>query len=548
MVALSFIVGAIAKTRVLKHQDRMEIKNPILRGFNPDPSICRVGDDYYIATSTFEWYPGVQIHHSTDLSSWKLVSRPLNRKALLDMTGVPDSCGVWAPCLTYADGLFWLCYTNATRFDGDFKDTPNYLTWSERIDGDWADPVYMNASGFDPSLFHDDDGRKWYSNMIWDHRPDRSYFRGIVLQEYSHDEKKLVGPSKIIFDGTSTDYTEGPHIYKKDGRYYLMTAEGGTGYGHAVTLVRSNSIWGPYEEDPQLHVMTARDKPEAELQRCGHASIVEAADGRWWMPHLCSRPLPDTRLSPMGRETALQEVFWTDDGWLRLKEPTGAYLAAEDYELQDIRYDFSGSDLHDDLQWLRVPNPDDLFSLNDAPGKLRLYGRDSLGSLFYSSLIARRQQHFNYEAKTRVSFTPENFQQSAGLVAYYNGHKFHYLHITWRDEIGRVLDVVSCNADQSLHADFPIWNDPVALPESGDVWLRVRAEGAALMFSWSDNGEVWKEIGPKLDASLLSDEAGKGENGNFTGAFVGVACQDISGRRRPADFDFFSYREFWEVD
>ena len=522
----------------------MKIKNPILRGFNPDPSICRVGDDYYIATSTFEWYPGVQIFHSTDLLSWKLVSRPLNRKSLLDMTGVPDSCGVWAPCLSYADGLFWLCYTSVTRFDGDFKDTPNYLTWSETIDGDWADPVYMNGSGFDPSLFHDDDGRKWYMNMIWDHRPDRSYFRGILMQEYSHGERSLIGPSKIVFEGTRTDCTEGPHIYKKDGLYYLMTAEGGTGYGHAVTMVRSESIWGPYEEDPELHVMTARDKPEATLQRCGHASIVEAADGKWWMPHLCSRPLPGTHLSPMGRETALQEVYWTDDGWLRLKDPETAYLAANDHERQDVRYNFSSGALHDDLQWLRIPNPDDLFSLEEAPGKLRLYGRDSLGSLFYSSLVARRQQHFNYEAQTCVSFTPENFQQSAGLVAYYNAHKFHYLQITWRDDVGRVLQIMSCNADQSLHTDFPIWADPVVLPKSGDIWLRVRVEGAVLKFSWSADGETWMDVGRELDASLLSDEAGKGENGNFTGAFVGVACQDISGRRKPADFDFFSYREF----
>ena len=151
------------------------MQNPILRGLNPDPAICRAGEEYFIATSTFEWFPGVQIHQSHDLLEWSMVARPLAEARLLDLTGVPDSCGVWAPCLTFADGLFWLCYTTVRRFDGDFKDTPNFLTTAKSIEGPWSDPIFLNASGFDPSLFHDDDGRKWLLNMIWDHRPDRSH-------------------------------------------------------------------------------------------------------------------------------------------------------------------------------------------------------------------------------------------------------------------------------------------------------------------------------------------------------------------------------------
>ena len=145
--------------------------NPILPGFNPDPSICRVGDDYYIATSTFEWYPGVQIHHSRDLANWRLVRRPLDRASLLDLRGEPDSCGVWAPCLSHADGRFWLVYTDVKRFEGSFKNAHNYVVTAQAIEGPWSDPIYVNSSGFDPSLFHDDDGRKWFVNMIWDHRP-----------------------------------------------------------------------------------------------------------------------------------------------------------------------------------------------------------------------------------------------------------------------------------------------------------------------------------------------------------------------------------------
>ena len=182
-----------------------KIRNPILPGFNPDPSICRVGDDYFIATSTFEWYPGVQIHHSRDLVNWRLVRRPLDRAEQLDMRGNPDSGGIWAPCLSYADGQFWLVYTDVKRLEGNFKDAHNYIVTAPAIDGPWSDPVYVNSSGFDPSLFHDDDGRKWFVNMIWDFRvpppkPRRNpAFAGIVLQEWDPWQRRLIGELRRSF-------------------------------------------------------------------------------------------------------------------------------------------------------------------------------------------------------------------------------------------------------------------------------------------------------------------------------------------------------------
>ena len=220
---------------------RRTIVNPILRGFNPDPSIVRVGDDYYVATSTFEWFPGVQIHHSRDLVHWRLLTRPLNRVDLLDMRGLPNSGGIWAPCLTWHDGLFYLAFTVVHELNSVTKDTPNYLTTSPDITGPWSDPVYVNSSGFDPSLFHAQDGRKWWLNMIWDHRPGRNLFYGIVLQEYSLEQQQLVGASKLVFAGTGLGGTEGPHLYYRNGYFYLMTAEGGTSYDHAVSLTRSRS-------------------------------------------------------------------------------------------------------------------------------------------------------------------------------------------------------------------------------------------------------------------------------------------------------------------
>ena len=521
------------------------IRNPILRGFYPDPSILRVGSDYYIATSTFEWYPGVQILHSADLGDWTLAARPLDSARLLDLAGVPDSCGIWAPCLSHADGRFWLCYTVVRRFDGNFKDAHNYLTTATAIDGEWSDPVYVNSSGFDPSLFHDEDGRKWHLNMLWDHRHGRPRFGGIVLQEYSPEKRRLIGEPDVVFHGSERGMTEGPHVYKRAGYYYLMTAEGGTGYEHAVTLSRSRDIHGPYEIDPERHVLSATRSPAGGLQRTGHASLVETPDGDWYLAHLCSRPLdPENRRSPMGRETALQRVYWDDDGWLRLTEPGRAYLASTDHARLDVRYDFDGRELPDDFQWLRIPDSSRLFSATARPGHLRLFGRESIGSLYESSLVARRQQHFNYVAETCVDFLPETFQQMAGLVAYYNGHKFHYLYVTLGDGGNREVGIMSCPGDPSLALVFPAADEQHVVAGDGPVHLRCTVEGAALRFAWSADGEEWTDVGPPLDAGILSDEAGKTEHGSFTGAFVGMACQDVSGRGRCADFDYFTYREF----
>lgn len=528
------------------------IHNPILTGFNPDPSICRVGDDYYIATSTFEWFPGVQIHHSKDLKNWRLVARPLNRAALLDMTGEPDSCGVWAPCLTHHDGVFYLCYTDVKRFDGNFKDTHNYLTTCTSIDGTWSDPVYMNSSGFDPSLFIDDDDRAWFVNMIWDHRTDRTFFGGIALQEFSRTEGRLVGSIKNIFPGSELGFTEGPHIYKRNGYYYLLTAEGGTGYNHAMTLARSRNLEGPYEVDPISHFVTAKDSPEVAIQRTGHGDFVETQNGEWYAVHLCSRPLTsvggDQQRSPMGRETAMQKVYWNEDGWLRVQENDPTPKAVLDvpnlpehpWPEEETRHDFDTPDLPDCFQWLRVPDTSGWMSLAERQGVLRLYGQESLGSWYRSSLIARRQQHFCYDATTAVEFNPDHFQQMAGLVAYYNSHKFHYCFVGFDEEIGRYIGIMSCEGDQSLAATFPLDAQKVSVSEAR-VYLKAEVRFAKLVFSWSLDGDNWQQLPAELDYSVLSDEAGKGDGANFTGTFIGMACQDSSGQRRHADFHYFDY-------
>jgi xylan 1,4-beta-xylosidase len=526
------------------------LRNPILRGFNPDPSICRVGEDYYIATSTFEWFPGVQIHHSRDLANWDFIGRPLNRPGLLNMIGVADSCGVWAPCLSWHDGLFYLCYTVVNRFDGNFKDTHNYLTTSPSIDGEWSDPVYLNSSGFDPSLFHAEDGRKWWLNMVWDHRPDRTFFRGITLQEYSPAQRKLIGERKFVFNGSKFDCTEGPHLYHHEDYYYLMTAEGGTGYEHVVTMARSRNMEGPYELDPSGPVLTAFDSPEHPLQRNGHGDLVETSDGQFFLVHLCSRPLPGTRLSPLGRETAIQRIERNAEGWFRLA--SGGHLPQLDVETPavadesahcgEIRYEFNQGELHDDFQWLRTPWPEEIYSLCERPAYLRLFGRESLGSHFYQALVARRQQHFSYQVETCLEFEPQHFQQMAGLVCYYNSSKFHYLYISRDDETGKHLATMSCEAEVSLDTTFPGYKNRTPLPENQAIYLRASVQARDLVFSWSADGKNWIELPLELDASLLSDESGKDGATQFTGAFAGMCCQDLAGTRKTADFSFFSYR------
>lgn len=530
------------------------IRNPILPGFNPDPSILRVGDDYYIATSTFEWYPGVQIHHSKDLANWELVTRPLSRKSQLDMRGDPDSCGVWAPCLSHDGERFFLIYTDVKRKDGSFKDAHNYLVTAPSIEGPWSDPVYMNSSGFDPSLFHDDDGKKWFVNMLWDHRRRPLLFAGIALQEYDHAAQKLVGPIKNIYQGTELKLVEGPHLYKRNGRdgrpwYYLLTAEGGTGYDHAVTFARSRSIDGPYETHPIKHVLTAKDAPLNPVQRAGHGDIVDTPDGKTYLVHLMGRPTTQKRRCVLGRETGIQEAYWGADDWLWVKNGPVPSLEVEipgtrddtDYWAEQ-RYGFDT--LHQDFQWLRTPETERIFRLEG--GALKLIGREAIGSWFEQALVARRQTHFSYDAEVTIDFAPVDERQFAGLTGYYSRYNFHYLTVTAHSDGKRELLVMSSLAS---HPDgkltYPA--EPVPLPQDGPVRLKLEIRGPKLQFFYAAGdakaGGNWQPVGGTLDASLLSDECGgHAEHGSFTGAFVGMACSDLNGTAKEATFTHFVYR------
>jgi xylan 1,4-beta-xylosidase len=522
-----------------------KVTNPILPGFNPDPSILRFGDTYYIATSTFEWFPGVQIHASKDLANWNLVGRPLDRKAQLDMRGNPDSGGIWAPCLTHDGEKFWLVYTDMKRREGSYKDGHNYIVTASRIEGPWSDPVYVNSSGFDPSLFHDDDGRKWFVNMLWDYRGRPRKFAGIALQEFDPEAGKLTGKRTNIFRGTDLDLTEGPHLYKRTGKhgtwYYLITAEGGTGYSHAVTMARSRQIDGPYEVHPLEHIITSKDAPHNPLQRAGHADFVETPDGRVYMVHLMSRPDANRR-SVLGRETSIEEMEWRDDDWLWLKaggsepqlqvEVPGTF--DEDAFWAEKRYSFEAG-LPKDFQWLRTPEPERIFAVVD--GKLRLFGRESIGSNFEQALVARRQTTVDYYAETEVDFAPHDERCLASLTAYYG----RYNNATWPSRPMRRNHELAILAVERVargqHRAAARSADPAAAGGQVRLW---RGRSGDLQFFFVAGGALQKAIRYRRPA--LGRMRRPGLHGSFTGAFVGMAAQDLNGTATPADFSYFIYR------
>ncbi len=520
--------------------NRQMIQNPILPGFNPDPSILRVKDDYYIATSTFEWYPGVQIHHSRDLVHWRLLTHPVTD---LDLRGIPSRGGIWAPCLSYEKGTFYLIYTVVYGHQGIFKDLDNFLITAENIEGPWSKPIWLNSTGFDPSLFHDSDGRKWLVNLSWDFRKSHPKFGGILLQEYDPRAQKLVGPIQNIYSGTELGTTEGPHLYRHNGYYYLMTAEGGTGYLHAVSMARSRTLSGPYENDPSGPVVSTRDFPDYPLQKAGHGSIVETQTGEWYLAHLASRPFPDTNECILGRETCLQKVTWTADGWLRLTNGgctpqitvPAPNLAPHPFKAPPARDDFDSKTLGLQYQTLRTALGETALSLTTRPGTLRLYGGPSFAAPNAQSLLVRRQQSWNYTAETKLEFEPENFRQMAGLICLHDTGNFLYLRVT-HDNGKKLIGIMVC--DNNAYS-YPI--DDIPLPEHTPICLRVEVKTRELQFYYSCGTEAFSAIGPVFDTVALTDD--HSILTGYTGAFVGLCCQDLTGERTPADFNYFDYSE-----
>jgi len=517
------------------------IRNPVLTGFHPDPSILYKDGLFYIANSTFEYFPGVCVSVSPDLANWEKAVYPLSEKRLLDMRGNPPGGGVWAPCLTYCDGLFYLAYSDVKYWAHDaFKDTPNYITTAPCIDGPWSDPVYINCSGFDCSVFHDTDGRKYFLNMEWDYRKaGDAQFSGILLTEIDPVTLLPVKEPVNIFTGTDRGSVEGAHIYNIDGYYYLLAAEGGTVYMHAETVARSKDIYGPYEVHPEKHLVDASGAPDSPLQKTGHGSLCQGPDGRWWFAFLTGRPLEDTKNCPLGRETGIAEVVWRD-GWPYLKD--GGCVPPEYFEGYGvtntpapavINYDFTGKAFNLDFMSLRTPAR---FDIED--GALRLYGGDSPISRFDQNFLARRQSDFSFEFDTAVSFKFNHFGRMAGLIYRYNEENQYFLRVAYDERRGQKTLGVLCFDKERF--SMPLADDEI--PVGNLVHLRLRMDGRYGCFSYSLDGETYCEIPYRLDSAILSDEYATPLG--FTGAFVGMSCVDLVDKHSFADFLYARYRPF----
>ncbi|MDR0884872.1 MAG: glycoside hydrolase family 43 protein [Clostridiales Family XIII bacterium] len=574
----------------------MQIANPVLTGFNPDPSIIRVEDKYYIANSTFEWFPGVQIHESTDLVNWTLISHPLDTIKKLDMDGNVDSGGIWAPDLSYADGRYWLVYTDVKVVNGAFKDCTNYLTTADDIRGPWSDPITLNGVGFDASLFHDDDGRKYLVQMVWDFREYKNPVGGIKLTEYDpKSEKLLPRTAKVIYHGSAVKLTEGPHIYKLFGQYYLFCAEGGTAFSHHETVSRSNDLWGPYKEQPGEAFLTAFGAPDNYLQKCGHGALVDTPDGEWYFAHLCGRPLHRPLASKyeprgyctLGRETAIQKVTFDADYWPHIvggrqgqqfvEAPKSAnahnadcngnasiqneickntpisansngnnlstFATTDTHPKVTHRYGFDEDKLDINLNTLRIPFTDRIGSLSAVPGSLRLYGKGSLSNTHEVAFVARRWQAFEFVAETKVKFDPYTFQQMAGLVNFYNTEHWSFIHVTHDETLGRAIEL--SQMDNGVYTSF-LRDKAIAIPDDIEyVYFRSEVHATSYKYSYSFDGVTYTALDIELDATILSDDyIMEGNNsGCFTGAFVGLAAVDIAGYNLEADFAYFVYDE-----
>ncbi|MFC6260960.1 glycoside hydrolase family 43 protein [Levilactobacillus fujinensis] len=537
----------------------MKIQNPVLPGFNADPSMIRVGDTYYIANSTFEWFPGVRLHESKDMVHWNLLPSPLSTTTLLDMKGNPASGGIWAPDLTYADGKFWLIYTDVKITDGPFKDMTNYLTTATDIHGPWTDPIKVNGVGFDASLFHDKNGRKYLVQQTWDHREYHHPFDGITLTEFDTTTMKLKPETaRNIYNGDDVKLVEGPHLYQIKGYYYLFAAEGGTVFTHQEVVARSKTLDElSFESEPDGPFITNMDTPDFYLQKQGHGGLTDTPSGEWYYASLVSRPWNhanesshDPRgWSTLGRETSIQKVEWDDEGWPRVVGGHGGQVEVEapkDAILTDAPKDHSQHDEFDkpelDMNWntLRQPFTKKLGTVGN--GELKLVGQQSLSSTFDVSFVARRWQAFNFDAETKVKFDPFSYQQMAGLANFYNDKHYSWIFITNDEKKGRVIEVAQ--NDNNNYTSF-LKDDAIQIPEGTEyVWFKVKARKESYTYQYSFDGKNWETVPVELDAAILSDDyVLQTSGGFFTGAFVGLVAVDYAGYEQVATFDHFDYKE-----
>lgn len=500
----------------------MQYTNPIIPGFHPDPSICRVGDDFFLVTSTFEYFPGVPVYHSRDMINWRCIGHCLTRDEQLPLHDARPSSGIWAPTIRHHQGRYYMVTTNMAHGG-------NFFVTADTPEGPWSDPFYFDPDLFDPSFLFDE-GHLYVQR--------RAQEDAIVQYELDIETGIRIGEPKTIWEGTSSG-TEGSHLYRIGNRYYLMTAEAGTHRGHIETIARSNSPWGPFEACPHNPILTHRDDLFRTFQACGHGDLVELQDGSWWMVFLAIRPHSGlcTGFHHLGRETFLAPVRWTADGWPVVGsggmvdvENEGPGLPAHPWPVPPVRGEFNRTDLASCWNFLRNPCSAD-WSLAERPGHLRLHGSSvGLDDHASPSWIGRRQQHFNCRAATKVEFEPRAETEEAGLTVYMHANYHYDLAITVRDG-RRVVCMRRRVGDITVESCTDAAPGPLVLELEADTWTyRFRAGSNACEMNIVGTGAT----------KFLSTEVA----GGFTGVYIGLyATGNGSACASPADFSWFDYEE-----
>ncbi|TFW15707.1 glycoside hydrolase family 43 protein [Duganella callida] len=523
--ALVGITSLAAPAHAAEAKQPASYSNPVLSGFHADPSICRVGGDYYLATSSFEYFPGVPIFHSKDLVHWRQIGHALTLASQLNLTHTRSSQGIYAPTLRCHDGVFYMVTTNMEGGGAFYVHTRDPA-------GEWSEPVWLNDPAFamDPSLFFDDDGKVYYT------RHGGGEHGGVYQAEIDLKAGKLLEQPRLVWSGTGGVWPEGPHLYKHDGQYYLLISEGGTSYNHSLTMARSPSPMGPYTAYAGNPVITHRGHPELPLQAIGHGDLVQTPEGKWWMPLLGIRPVEQKH--HLGRETMLTPVAWNKDGWLTVNsgqplalEMSGAGLPpAAPWPAQPVRDEFDAPRLA--LHWTQLRGPGDgLWSLSECAGHLRLKGSSvTMNDIAQPAFIARRQEHMRMRAATQLEFQPAAASEAAGLVLRQNEKNYYELRITGAPRrrlelVERVQGVTTLKGSAELPA--------------GPVVLQVESWPDHYVFSFGSGSGPFKPVGSLPTAPLSSEAAG-----GFTGVFIGMYAEGAKPRQAmpAADFAWFDYQ------
>jgi alpha-N-arabinofuranosidase len=504
-----------------------EYRNPIIPGFQPDPSIVRVRDDYYLINSSFAFFPGIPIFHSRDLVNWEQIGNAIDRPDQFNFSGLGIARAIFAPTIRWSNGWFYIV---GTCEDCGF----NFLISAKNPTGPWSDPTWLKpVDGVDPDLFIDDDGRAWIANNgPPPGSPEYEGHRAIWLQEFDLGAKKMVGPRSVIVNGgvdiaRHPIWIEGPHLIKKAQWYYLIAAEGGTASGHSEVVFRSRQVTGPYVPGPHNPILTQRDLDPARrfpIAAAGHADFVQAGDGRWWSVFLATRPYQDN-LSNLGRETFLLPVAWREE-WPEIlppktpvprTQPRPAPAASRVVDRSHWRDNFEAPSLSPDWEMIRTPRLA-WYTLTAKPGSLTIQAREvSISGSGNPSFLGKRQRHENAVVETEFRYFPAREGDRAGLAAFAD-ERHHYFLGLQQTPRGPMLVVSMRNGADDPEEGRIVAADPYTGAPGAAIRLRISARGAAYDFAYAFTGGDYRNLLENADGKILASEP----TNQFTGTLIGV--------------------------